>query len=69
MSTAEQERLSTIERIERALVVLAYFIELDGDVHVPMPVRIWPTLDSARFRDECAVRFCKCLMGLARHGR
>jgi hypothetical protein len=24
------------ERIERALLVLAYFIELDGDVHVPM---------------------------------
>ncbi|WP_448044369.1 hypothetical protein [Bradyrhizobium liaoningense] len=26
----------TIERLERALVLLAYFIELDGDVHVPM---------------------------------
>ncbi len=26
----------TITRIERALVLLAYFIELDGDVHVPM---------------------------------
>lgn len=25
-----------IERIERALVLLAYFIELDGDIHVPM---------------------------------
>ena len=36
MSTREQVRLSTIERIERALVVLAYFIELDGDVYVPM---------------------------------
>jgi len=36
MSTQQQAQLSTIERIERALVVLAYFIELDGDVHVPM---------------------------------
>ena len=36
MSTHQQAQLSTIERIERALVVLAYFIELDGDVHVPM---------------------------------
>ena len=26
----------TIERLERALVLLAYFIELDGDAHVPM---------------------------------
>ena len=26
----------TIERLERALVLLAYFIELDGDVHLPM---------------------------------
>jgi hypothetical protein len=29
-----QKRLSTIERIERALLLLAMFIELDGDVHV-----------------------------------
>jgi hypothetical protein len=27
---------SLIERIERALLLLAYLIELDGDVHVPM---------------------------------
>jgi hypothetical protein len=27
---------SIIERIERALLLLAVFIELDGDVHVPM---------------------------------
>ena len=26
----------TVERLERALVLLAYFIELDGDVHLPM---------------------------------
>ena len=28
--------LSLIERVERALLLLAYFIELDGDVHLPM---------------------------------
>jgi hypothetical protein len=27
---------SLIERVERALLLLAYLIELDGDVHVPM---------------------------------
>ena len=26
----------TIDRLERALVLLAYFIELDGDAHLPM---------------------------------
>jgi hypothetical protein len=36
MSVPPQDQLSTIERIERALVLLAYFIELDGDVHLPM---------------------------------
>jgi hypothetical protein len=29
-------QLSQIERVERALLLLAYLIELDGDVHVPM---------------------------------
>lgn len=29
-------QLDMITRIERALLLLAYFIELDGDVHVPM---------------------------------
>lgn len=36
MPTEGQDQLSIIERIERALVLLAYFIELDGDVHLPM---------------------------------
>jgi hypothetical protein len=36
MSTPEREQFSTIERIERSLLLLAYFIELDGEVHVPI---------------------------------
>jgi hypothetical protein len=36
MSTPPPDQLSKIERIERALVLLAYFIERDGDVHLPM---------------------------------
>jgi hypothetical protein len=35
MSTAGRDQISLIERTERALVLLAYFIELDGDVYVP----------------------------------
>jgi hypothetical protein len=33
MSTEQKPNLPVIERVERALVLLAYFIELDGDVH------------------------------------
>jgi hypothetical protein len=36
MMTQDHQRPTLIERIERALVLLAYFIELDGDVHLPM---------------------------------
>jgi hypothetical protein len=36
MTTLPPTQLDTITRVERALVLLAYFIELDGDVHVPM---------------------------------
>jgi len=36
MSVQVHDQLSIIERIERALVLLAYFIELDGDVRLPM---------------------------------
>lgn len=36
MITKEPQALTPIERTERALVLLAYFIELDGDVHLPM---------------------------------
>jgi len=36
MTTEERPALTPIERTERALLLLAYFIELDGDVHLPM---------------------------------
>jgi hypothetical protein len=36
MTTSPPLLADTITRIERALVLLAYFIELDGDIHVPM---------------------------------
>src|ERR1700757_2369128 len=36
MTTPPLAQPDIITRIERALVLLAYFIELDGDVHVPM---------------------------------
>ena len=36
MMTSPPTQPDTITRIERALLLLAYFIELDGDVHVSM---------------------------------
>jgi hypothetical protein len=33
MTQAVRKHPVTIERLERALVLLAYFMELDGDVH------------------------------------
>ena len=36
MTTGRDKDLLLVERIERALVLLAYFIELDGDVHLPL---------------------------------
>jgi hypothetical protein len=36
MTKRVDQRAVTIERLERALVLLAYFIELDGDVHLQM---------------------------------
>jgi hypothetical protein len=45
MSVEPQPPLTLIERIERALVLLACFIEMDGDVHVPMYERFEAALD------------------------
>jgi hypothetical protein len=36
MTKRAEQRAVTIERLERALVLLAYFIELDGDMHLQM---------------------------------
>jgi hypothetical protein len=36
MKTSPPTPLDLSARMERALVLLAYFIEIDGDVHVPM---------------------------------
>jgi len=52
MSRQPEAHLSTIERIERALVVLAYFIELDGDVHVPMHEKFEAELAELRKKED-----------------
>jgi hypothetical protein len=68
MSTPEQERFSTIERIERALLLLAYFIELDGDVHVPMYRKFEAELDELKKKEDTKNRARRLLLGYKRSG-
>ena len=68
MSTEQEERLSTIERIERALLVLAYFIELDGDVHVPMYEKFEAELTELRKKEDTKTRARKLLLSYANSG-
>jgi hypothetical protein len=48
MMTSSPTHLDMTARVERALVLLAYFIELDGDVHVPMYERFEAELAALR---------------------
>lgn len=47
---------STIKRIERALVLLAYFIELDGDIHVPMYEKFEAELRGLQATEDTKIR-------------
>lgn len=65
MSTQPPEQPSMIERIERAMVLLAYFIELDGDVHVPMFEKFEAELKELRQTEDVKSRARRLL---ALHG-
>jgi hypothetical protein len=56
MHADENKQLPMIERIERALVLLAYFIELDGDVHVPMYEKFEAELRELKKKDDTRAR-------------
>jgi hypothetical protein len=68
MSRTEHDRVIVIERIERALVVLAYFIELDGDVHVPMYEKFEAELAELRKKEDTKARARKLLLSYADGG-
>ena len=53
-----------IERIERALVLLAYFIELDGDVHLPMYEKFEAELRELKAKEDTRARARERLIGL-----
>jgi hypothetical protein len=56
MSVANDHQLSMVERMERALLMLAYFIELDGDVHVPMYEKFETELKELKARQDVKSR-------------
>jgi hypothetical protein len=58
-----------IERIERALVLLAYFIHLDGDAHVAMYEKFEAELDELRRRESTKERARRLLASYSRSGQ
>lgn len=58
----------TVERLERVLVLLAYFIELDGDVHVAMYERFEAELLELRRRETTKDRARRLLLSYSRVG-
>jgi len=56
MARAVHQNPVTIERLERALVLLAYFIELDGDVHLAMYERFEAELAELKAKQDTKTR-------------
>ena len=59
---------SLIERVERALVLLAYFIELDGDVHLAMYEKFETELHGLRQKESTKDRARRLLLDYSRPG-
>jgi hypothetical protein len=66
MQIEEQAEIPMIERIERALVLLAYFIELDGDVHVPLYEKFEAELEELKKREDTKARARQRLLSYAK---
>lgn len=60
--------LPLIERVERALVLLACFIEMDGDVHVPMYEKFEAELEQLRRKEGTKDRARRLLSSYSRSG-
>lgn len=68
MSPSGEEPRPLSERIERALVLLAYFIELDGDVHIPMYEKLEAELAELRRKDATRERARRLLLSYSEAG-
>ena len=71
LAAEKQTELTMIERIERALVLLAYFIELDGDVHLAMYEKFEAELEELKKKEDTKARARRRLIDYAtsRHTR
>jgi hypothetical protein len=68
MSNSEHVQPPMIERIQRAMLLLAYFIELDGDVHVAMYEKFEAELDELLRRETTKDRARQLLLSYGRSG-
>jgi hypothetical protein len=68
MQTDPNPQLPMIERMERALVLLAYFIELDGDVHLPMYEKFEAELQNLKKKEDARVRARNLLLSYSDAG-
>jgi hypothetical protein len=68
MHADENKQLPMIERMERALVLLAYFIELDGDVHVPMYEKFEAELRDLKKKEDTRARARSLLLSYSEAG-
>lgn len=66
--SARSRAPSLCERIERALVLLAYCIELDGDVHIPLYERLENELQDLQRKEGTKERARQRLMAYSRSG-
>jgi hypothetical protein len=68
MTTPPPAQPDMISRIERALLLLAYFIELDGDVHVPMYEKFESELQELRKTEDARSRARRLLLEYSQTG-
>ena len=54
--------------MERALVLLAYFIELDGDIHLPMYAKFEAELEELKRKEETKARARGLLLSYSETG-
>ena len=68
MDAFETKQLPMIERMERALVLLAYFIELDGDVHLPMYEKLEAEIRDFKKKEDTRARARNLLLSYRKTG-
>ena len=68
MEKRDQNAVPLIERAERALLVLAFLIERDGDVHVPLYESLERNLETLRRAEDTKQRAKRLLLSYTRDG-